>query len=219
MTVAIGQLGLPALIIACAAFLTIWAEYTGQRRAFVFFKPLTTILILIYAILAIEGSFDKRGLLIIFALLASLAGDSFLLSPKYFLAGLVSFLVAHLSYTASFFTGLSSRGLVSIALPLLLIALLMVFILWQGLGKLKGPVIIYVLAICAMVYQAGERWLELNTLSTLLTFIGALLFMLSDALLALNRFRQTFQLAQAGILATYYAAQWLIALSLHLRLA
>jgi uncharacterized membrane protein YhhN len=76
-----------------------------------------------------------------------------------------------------------------------------------------------VLAIVMMAYQAGERWLELSTLSTLLAFLGAVLFMFSDALLALNRFRKPFMGAQLAILGSYYAAQWLIAVSLHLRLA
>jgi uncharacterized membrane protein YhhN len=212
-------LGMPAFIIALAAFLTLRADSLDLRRVFLWFKPLTTILILLYAATALEGLFDKRGLLIVGALLASLAGDILLMFPKYFLPGLASFLLAHLAYTVAFLTGISSTGLLLIALPLTALALIILALLWGQLGKLKLPVLVYVLAIVMMAYQAGERWLELSTLSSLLAFLGALLFMLSDALLAFNRFRQAFAGAQLAILGSYYAAQWLIALSLHLRLA
>jgi len=43
--------------------------------------------------------------------------------------------------------------------------------------------------------------------------MGAVLFIVSDSVLAWNRFRKKFQNAQTVILSTYYAAQWLIALS------
>lgn len=48
----------------------------------------------------------------------------------------------------------------------------------------------------------------------LLAAAGATLFMVSDAVLALNRFRTPFRLAQAAIMSTYVAAQLLIALSI-----
>jgi uncharacterized membrane protein YhhN len=46
-----------------------------------------------------------------------------------------------------------------------------------------------------------------------LAFAGALLFVLSDTVLAVNRFRRTFKLAHALNLITYFAAQCLIARS------
>jgi uncharacterized membrane protein YhhN len=48
---------------------------------------------------------------------------------------------------------------------------------------------------------------------SLLAMMGAILFILSDSALAVDRFKGRFRGAQALILSTYFTAQWLIALS------
>jgi len=206
----------PALIIAVSAFFTILAA-RRKAKAFFFFKPVTTILIVRYALLALNGLEDRRGLLVIAGLGFALLGDIFLLYPKRFVLGLASFLVTHLCYSVAFFTGFSTTGIVFIALPLLLYAVGFYLFLLPKLSNLKFPVLIYTFSIILMVYQAAERYVALRDEASLIAFIGAILFMLSDSVLAINKFKRPFKQADAFVLATYYAAQWLIAFSLFIR--
>ncbi len=61
---------------------------------------------------------------------------------------------------------------------------------------------------------ARERHLQLELPQTLFAACGAILFLISDALLAWNRFRMKFKSAQFLIMGTYYVAQWALAMSL-----
>ena len=89
----------------------------------------------------------------------------------------------------------------------------MLRLLWPHLGKLKAPVSVYVAAILLMAWQALNRWVATGDAGSGLALAGALLFVASDSALAWNRFRGEFKSAQAVVLVTYFAAQWLIALS------
>ena len=92
-------------------------------------------------------------------------------------------------------------------------AALLLRLVWPGLGRLRLPVVLYSATIFLMVWQAwGWRWV-IDTPGSRLAAVGATLFMASDAVLALNRFRRPFRGAQAVIMLTYVAAQALIALS------
>ena len=67
--------------------------------------------------------------------------------------------------------------------------------------------------ILVMAWQAWERWGHTGQHLALIASLGAVLFVVSDAILALNRFRAQFKAARLLNLTTYFAAQWLIALS------
>ena len=64
-----------------------------------------------------------------------------------------------------------------------------------------------------MGWVAMERLNYIPTLGTFIAAIGAVLFMISDAVLALNKFRKPFISAELIILATYFTAQCLLAVS------
>lgn len=203
------------LLIAASAALTVWAERRDARRAVYLFKPLTTVLIL--ALAATASTPVSRGYqaLVCAGLLFSLAGDVFLMLPRdRFVAGLASFLVAHLLYVAAF-----APRPPTLAAPLVL-ALLVVYgavllrALWPRLGGLRAPVAIYALALLVMAWQAAERWVALDATPALLAALGAGLFVVSDSVLAWERFRGRLAYGQAVMLGTYFAAQWLIALSI-----
>ena len=131
-----------------------------------------------------------------------------------FAAGLVCFLFAHLCYIAAFTVGASARALSAWgAVALVLYGALMLRLLWPRLGKLKAPVLVYVAAILLMAWQSLNRWLVAGDAGSAAALAGALLFVASDSALAWNRFRAEFRGAQAFVLGTYFAAQWLIALS------
>jgi uncharacterized membrane protein YhhN len=131
-----------------------------------------------------------------------------------FVQGLVSFLVAHLCYIAAFvFAGERAAVYAWAVPPLLLYGGLMMWWLWPALGRMKAPVIIYMLVILLMGLTALSRYVVTKQNGGLLAALGALLFIASDSILAVNKFRGRFRLAQLLILSTYFTAQWLIALS------
>lgn len=203
-----------SLAIALSAAVTVSAEHRGARRAVYLFKPLTTVLILALALAAPEPVSRGYRALVCGGLLFSLAGDVFLMLPRdRFVAGLASFLAAHLFYIAAF-TPRPPR----LAAPLVLAALLvygalLMRALWPRLGSLRAPVAVYAAALLVMAWQAAARYAALETTAALLAAVGAGLFVVSDSVLAWERFVRRFRYGQAAVLATYFAAQWLIALS------
>ncbi|HEY0319908.1 MAG TPA: lysoplasmalogenase [Pyrinomonadaceae bacterium] len=204
------------ILAAVSAVLHIVAEYGGARRSIYVFKPLTVILIIAIALSAPSSLYKY---LIVAGLLFSLAGDIFLMLPRdRFIPGLVSFLIAHLFYIAAFtLDGALGRPSLLATIALLFYGGLMLRLLLPTLGKMKLPVVVYMLVILLMVWQASNRCVNVWTTASLLAFAGACLFAASDSILALNRFRRSFKSAQLLILSTYFAAQWLIALSVALQ--
>jgi uncharacterized membrane protein YhhN len=205
--------GVLAMLALISGSLHVRAEYRGPRALVYLFKPLTVACLLVLA-LAVEPVSVRYQAAVAVGLACSLAGDVFLMLPgDRFLPGVASFLLAHLAYLVAFTAGVPlGAGL----LPLVPYALLggsMLAVLWRGLGTLRIPVAVYVVVIVAMAWRAAGRAETLATAGARLAAVGAALFVLSDALLALNRFRRPFRSAQAVIHATYYAAQLAIAWS------
>ena len=181
------------------------------------FKPLTTLLIIVYAWPRGAGRPVVRRW-VLAGLWLSLAGDVALLWPQGgFLPGLVSFLLAHLAYLRAF-----TRDGVRLAarpLPFVLYGLLAALILWQlwpGVGAgLRGPVLAYVACLESMAAQAAVVGLQARGTprqrAGLWLAVGGALFLCSDALLATNRFAAPLPLSGLWILVTYWLAQWCIA--------
>ena len=210
-----GMLTVVLMLLALStASMHIRAEYKGPRSHVYLFKPLTMVVILMIAVSAALPEGSLYSLAIIAGLICSLAGDVLLMLPSdRFIAGLVSFLVAHLLYTAGFISGTGFGFSSWLALPFVLYGAVMFGVLSPHLGRMKLAVSVYMAGILVMAWQAWERYLLIGERGALLASLGAVLFVVSDSALALNRFRGQFKSAQALTLRTYYAAQWLIALS------
>lgn len=210
-----------SLFILISATLHIRAEYKGPRTQVYIFKPLTTSLILLMALLSPVSVSVFYKYAVVAGLLFSLGGDVFLMLPSdRFVAGLVSFLVGHLCYIAAFVSVggfyTSGWGL----LPFLLYGIIIAAILLPSVpGPLRGPVVAYILVILVMAWQALGNWQSLRDWGqtgqswALLAFAGATFFVISDSVLAIDRFRLKFKAARLTVLSTYFLAQWLIALS------
>lgn len=203
-----------SVLILVAGVGAIGADYAGKKQLHYLLKPLTTILIIVLALWAAPSPASLYSIAIVIGLVFSLGGDIFLMLPEdRFLAGLISFLLAHVAYIVAF---VSATGfhLALVALGLLLLYGVSLFQqLWPGLGRMKVPAFIYMLAILVMAWQAIGLWQATGLSGHMLAAIGALFFILSDSILAYNRFRRPFAAARPIILGTYYFAQWLIALS------
>jgi len=153
-------------------------------------------------------------MLIVGGLVLSLAGDVFMMLPrKRFVAGLVSFLAAHVFYILAFRPPPGLPVPTGTILPFVVLALLVFRFLAPSLGKLKFPVLVYIAAVSAMTALAAGRFVEAGGTGPFLALAGAILFMASDAVLAYDRFVRKIDRAQLFILGLYYPAQLLIALS------
>jgi len=198
--------------VVTAVFAT-HGEYQPTRTQVYIFKPLTTVLILGIALLG-GGSTSLYKGLVIAGLVFCLGGDVFLMLPaRYFIAGLVSFLIGHLLYITAFVTDAGFHFALGWLLPLVVYGGVVYGLLHPHLGKMRLPVIVYMITILTMAWQALARWSAQPTPSALLAAIGAVAFVLSDSTLALDRFRARFKSARVIVLSTYWLAQWLIALS------
>ena len=203
-----------SLLVLASALLNIRAEYKGPRRQVYVFKPLAVALVILIALQTKHTTATHYRQLVVAGLICSLAGDVLLMLPRErFVAGLVCFLLAHLCYIAAFTTDGARTPSAWGAVILVLYGILMLRLLWLHLGELKAPVSVYVAAILLMAWQALNRWTATGDAGGALALAGALLFVVSDSALAWNRFRAEFKSAQVVVLGTYFAAQWLIALS------
>ena len=203
-----------SLLVLASTVLLLRAEARGLRRQVYLFKPLTTTLILVLALATPSPVSSAYQTAVVLGLLFSLAGDVFLMLPSdRFVAGLASFLVAHLCYIAAFLPAADGAMSAWALLPFLLYGAVLLRVLWPHLGRLAGPVLLYSATLLVMGWQAAEQHLALHTAGTLAALVGAMLFVVSDSLLAFNRFVRPFRAAQPVVLSTYFAAQWLIALS------
>jgi uncharacterized membrane protein YhhN len=204
---------LTSLAIISGVTATLTAHRT-RRTAHYIFKPLTILFIIAIALIPKHTVSAFYRYALILGLLFSLAGDIFLMLKRdYFVQGLVSFFVAHLFYTAAFlYESGAELPFLSMA-PFMLYGGLMLRVLWPYLGKMRLPLLAYMIVILLMGWTATGRWIWAGRGGSLLAAAGALLFIASDSLLALDKFRGRFRAAQFLILATYFAAQWLIALS------
>ncbi len=202
----IAWLSIAALIFA---IITIGAKRHENYFLQYVFKPLAMATIILTAILQFDAPPNAFQKWIVAGLILSGIGDVFLINPRRFVQGLVSFLLAHLCFAAAFFSVLN---LPSATFYLAYVAFFLV-VLWKNLGRLKIPVVVYALALAAMAWLATSLYFERGGDKNFYAFCGANLFVVSDSLLAFNKFNRSFSLAQPLILGTYFLAQWLIALS------
>lgn len=177
-------------------------------------KPLTTALIFALAWRARPAVSGRYRRLVLTGIAASLAGDVCLMLPgDLFVPGLLCFLVAHGCFIAAFLGDSRFARPVWPLLACLAYGAANLALLWGAIAApLRVPVLVYVAVLAAMGAQALARGLR-GDAAAKLAARGALVFMLSDTLLAWDRFRGPLPLASLWVLATYYLALWWIARS------
>ena len=179
----------------------------------------TTLLFLAAAAVARRSTVPRRYQWSIVAGLGfSALGDAFLMqTTDWFTAGLGSFLAAHLCYLAAL---TSDHPPLRRKLPFIVWgAFGVVFIssLWRGIpGPQRVPVLLYTTVLLTMAGQAASRALELHDRAAIAAALGAALFVVSDSVLAFQRFRHSLEGGRFIVLGTYFAAQGGIALSVEL---
>lgn len=153
------------------------------------------------------------------ALCASVLGDILLMfthfNQMFFIIGLIAFLLTHVIYIYVFSKNKSPmRKGIPFLLFTIVYACALFYLLKDKLGNLMIPVIIYMATILAMATTAFLRKGHVPSLSFILVFNGAILFMVSDSLLAINKFHDPLPFANISIIVTYAIAQLLIVLGI-----
>lgn len=191
---------LELLFLASSLCYLLTIQFSPYRYSYI----VKSIPILSLAALALTGSQNR---LIFLGLLFSAGGDIALDLDRgrYFVHGLGLFLVAHIFYTAAFLQGgwLTDRLTLTVISILVVYAVAMSLLLRPKLGNLAVPVYLYIAVITAMGISASFRGLWV--------LAGALIFMLSDSMIAINKFLQPIPGSNYWIMITYYLAQYLIA--------
>ncbi len=157
--------------------------------------------------------------LIAAGLFFSWAGDLFLLyearNPNFFIGGLASFLLAHICYIIYYFKCGASITAAFKKHPLWLTiaiaySVALVVLLFPKLGSLLIPVIAYAAVLTTMLIASIAAIPAVSKKSSVLLVAGAVAFVVSDSLLAINKFYQPFAMAGVLIMITYGVAQLLI---------
>ncbi len=185
-------------------------------------KPAIMITLGLYYLVTQRSRNESLSVPLIVAIIFSCAGDVLLMfqesNANYFMFGLGAFLVAHVFYIFAYkqHQGAGSadelQGLrkIRFALPIVLSGTGLITILYNRLGDLKIPVVLYASILTYMVLVALFRFGKTNVRSFALVFGGAILFMISDSLIAINKFLEPLPQAGFWIMLTYISAQFLL---------
>ena len=172
--------------------------------------------ILVYLLFVVaDGVITLPRLLIAAALIFSWGGDILLIKKGeeiYFLAGLSSFLIAQLLYSFIMFKSTFSKPTIKIKpiIPVIIYGIVLLGSIVPNVGSLAIPIIVYSGCILMMVSSSILRNKLTSDESFQWAMYGAILFILSDSMIAINKFVIEIPLAEALIMITYITAQYLI---------
>jgi len=198
---------------------TIWLDHL-DHVLYYFAKPLVAGSLLWFFINTSSEIERRIERLVKWALICSLLGDILLMfvpqSEHFFTLGLVAFLTAHVFYVLAFFQKPNGphnafnfafyAGFFSYA-----------YQVYKGikpnLGDMKYPVILYITVITIMACTAISRSAK-NKVSYFLVVAGALFFVASDSILAIEKFHKPLFCPEISIMLTYGLAQWCITMGI-----
>lgn len=182
------------------------------------FKPF----ILLSLLFLYSSSVLIRNKWYVMALIFSFFGDVFLLYPGelFFMMGLVSFLLAHFIYikiVVGRINKTSFTKIITSIIPFFIVFSLLILSLKDSLNEMLLPVIIYGLTISIFGVVSLIDFQNTKSKKSLLMLIGAIVFMISDSVLAINKFYNSTHLFEVVIMVTYILAQYLIYRSMILK--
>ncbi len=200
------------ILLILFAVSAVFSKYRRKKMMFYFTKPAATLVIILMLYFTKSES-SVLYLPILFALIFSFFGDIFLMfEGKGFLYGIIAFLIAHIFYSLAFMQQVEIYNYY-LLIPVFGITIGFYLYIVKYLEKFRRPVSIYISIITLMFWLAVNRFFFENSYQNTLVFSGAVLFVISDALLALNKFKTKFPLSELLILTTYYLAQYLFVMA------
>jgi uncharacterized membrane protein YhhN len=209
----------PALLAALVAVFAV-REYVTFREILhlkYVFTPMVTALLAGFVILSImDGGGSAYRVLVLSALICSIIADTMLMVVEVDLMkqGIIFFMLAHVLYIAAFSLAYDYRPW-NLAVAGILLMLLAVF--YRGIrgsaGRMRIPIMVYAVVLCAMLFFALSCFNLEFTRREGLVVSGALLFVVSDFLLAYLTFIRPHRYESVIVWAVYAPGQFLIALS------
>lgn len=211
---------LTAVFIPAQVLLVIM-EIRQKRPPVLFLKPLCSacLLLLVLSVLQFQDFNFQLFILLFCGMLLSFAGDILMIKRnevlRAFQISLVLFLLTHIIYSIAFIlqSGFHWQDLIS--LPFLAIVALVFYLLSRKkLGKMKIPVIIYMIIICFMVNRAISTFSSNSIIfeQALSISLGAIFFFASDFVLAFDRYVKKLKYDRISLFF-YYCGQGLILIS------
>lgn len=175
------------------------------------FKPFIILSLLFLYVF----SLPKRIKWYVIALGFSFFGDVLLMfsGELFFIAGLVSFLIAHLLFIKIVIERIKEFNFIKLifsTIPFLAVLSLLIFTLKDSLHEMLWPVIIYGLTIATFGTVSLIDFLNTKSKRSMLMLLGAIIFMISDSLLAINKFYNAAYVLEVIVMVTYVLAQYLI---------
>jgi uncharacterized membrane protein YhhN len=182
-----------------------WLEYVCKPAT------LAALIALAVTVVPMHDAGTRRAWFVA-ALACSLAGDVLLMLPiDAFIAGLAAFLVGHVLYVVGFWSHGPGAVMFAVVLVAVLVALSPVagriLKALRDQRELAAPVALYMAVIAVMAASAFAS-------GDVYAGVGAALFVISDAMIAWNRFVRPFAAAEVGIMVTYHLGQAGLVLSL-----
>lgn len=187
------------------------------------FKPLLMPILMVWLYLSVEPRTVIGFRLAMAALFFGWLGDVLLMyqqvSNHYFMLGLAAFLIGHVVYAFAYPKLMTAQPVKDPLLitqklrhsaTIILAGLAMFVILSPHLGELRLPVMIYVAVLVFMTIMALLRYGYTSQSSFAYIFGGAICFMISDSLLAVNKFLEPINYSSFWVMLTYCLAQMLI---------
>lgn len=203
------------------SLINLWAGYSYNNTLAFYSKPLLMPILGLWFYFQTKEHPSIFRQLILLALFFSWGGDTLLMfveskGEHFFLFGLVSFLLTHILYTTAFLKTVSwNKGFLWknkwIVIPFLIFFLgFQNYLLPDIEEAMQIPVSVYSSVIIVMVLAAlnWNTFVEKKTFQ--LVFFGALFFMLSDSIIALNKFKSAIPHAHIWIMSLYLLGQYLI---------
>ena len=204
------KITLTSILFLLVAITDVYAVFIQNKSLEIIFKPLLmTTLAIMYLV-----SVKKPNFWLVSALFFSFWGDVFLLDKaNYFVFGLASFLIAHIMYikmTSQYVQKWTYLKLLKSAIPFVVLFMGLLSLISNNLGEMLLPVIVYGVAISIFGAFALLNYSEEKSTANTWLLLGAILFIASDSLIALNNFYTPKRLFDIAIIVLYIVSQYLI---------
>jgi uncharacterized membrane protein YhhN len=224
---------IPGLVLLFMVAAINWvAVAKGWKKVEYLAKPATMFVLL--GLLALAGGFGSTPLIFFgLGIIFSLAGDVFLMvsyarfSDRWFLPGLIAFLLAHVAYIAGLNTPMPNVSPVwSLGLSIILalttariLRRILAGVSQKGLRRLVRPVALYGMAVTLMLLSAlltlfSSEW---KASASGLVASGAVLFYFSDILLAWNKFVNPIKYGRLANMILYHLGQFALVIGVILQ--
>ena len=202
---------LPLIAFMLFCLIDFFGIYLDKQMMVDFAKPMLMITLFWYY----YSNAKKLNKYFVLGLFFSFLGDILLLGAgeMYFVFGLLFFLIAHVFYiiiVLKIIQITKPKEFIIASVPFLLLFLVLMNVLYAGLGSMKIPVIIYAMTISFFGIVSLILYLQAKTKISLLLLVGVLTFIASDTILALNLFYKKQSFYPLLIMMTYVLAQYLI---------